>query len=55
VFIITFADILQRPKTRHAYYEDLFRAGTLGIRAATTAWQVRLFCVDRLAHTSAAA
>lgn len=54
VNIIAVTDILQRPKTRHAYYEDFFCTCALGIRAATAACQAGLFCFDRLAHTSAA-
>jgi hypothetical protein len=54
VDIITLADIPKRPKTRHAYYEDTFCACAMGIRAAAAAYHLRLFCADRLAHTSAA-
>jgi hypothetical protein len=54
VDIITLADSSERPKTRHAYYEDTFCACALGIRATTASYQVGLFCANRLAHTSAA-
>jgi hypothetical protein len=54
VLLITSADIPERPKTRHAHYEDIFGACALGIRAAPSASQIRLFRVGRLAHTSAA-
>lgn len=48
------ANLFGRSKTRHAHYEDTFRARALGVRAATAAHQIGLFRADRLAHSSAA-